>query len=46
MLIIDSSVIGCGFVVIVGVVFSEDNFGYYGIINNKFCCIMVDDFII
>lgn len=46
MFYIDSSFIGCEFVFIFGVFFSEDNFGYNKVINNNFCCYVGDFFII
>ena len=39
----DSSVSGCAFKAKSGAVPSEDNFGFYGIINSKFRCTMGDD---
>ncbi|XP_046844592.1 uncharacterized protein LOC124438471 [Xenia sp. Carnegie-2017] len=36
--IIESSVSGCQFDARIGSVYSEDNFGYYGVFNNKFRC--------
>ena len=43
MLHIDSSATGCGFVATSGAVPSEDNFGYYGVINSNFRCTMAGD---
>ncbi|KAL9953235.1 hypothetical protein ACROYT_G040619 [Oculina patagonica] len=40
---IDSSHSGCGFIPTAGAVPSEDNFGYYDVVNTKFRCTAADD---